>query len=466
MDNTPNLNLPYIMAAQAQKHVTHNDAIRALDAIVQLAVLDRNLTAAPATPGDGDRHIVGSGATGAWLGRDGQIAAFQDGAWVFHAAQDGWLAWVADEDQLYVWSGTAWQPVSDSDLQNVAMLGINATADATNRLAVSSPAALFNHEGAGHQIKINKNASGDTASVLFETNFSGRAEFGTTGDDDWHVKVSPDGTSWSEVLIADRNTGRISFPGGGVRAQLAADKTWYVNAATGNDGNDGETSGTAFATIGKAVATVIATDLGGYHATIDVAAGTYTESLNLLPLIAGTCTITGDTVTPSNVSWGNVGSSDIITCTGQPEQWTVEGFKFTGNRIALEASGGHILFNDVEFATSFIHMRANFGGTIRALGNYAISASANEHMRAANNGAILMWGKTVTLTGTPAFSAAFAKAENRSFIRANQSMVYSGAATGKRYDVIDLAGINTGGGGASYFPGDVAGTVASGGQYV
>ena len=40
MDQTPNLTLPYIMAAQAQKHVTHNEALRALDVIVQFSALD------------------------------------------------------------------------------------------------------------------------------------------------------------------------------------------------------------------------------------------------------------------------------------------------------------------------------------------------------------------------------------------------------------------------------------------
>ena len=52
-DQTPNLNLPYLIAAQAQKHVTHNEALRALDAIVQIAVLDRDLAVPPATPADG-----------------------------------------------------------------------------------------------------------------------------------------------------------------------------------------------------------------------------------------------------------------------------------------------------------------------------------------------------------------------------------------------------------------------------
>ena len=69
-DISPNLLLPFILAAQAQKHVTHNEAIRLLDAIVQLSVLDCDLTAPPASPIDGDRYIVASGATGLWVGWD------------------------------------------------------------------------------------------------------------------------------------------------------------------------------------------------------------------------------------------------------------------------------------------------------------------------------------------------------------------------------------------------------------
>ena len=56
MDETPNLRLPYIMAAQSQKHVTHNEAIRALDAVVQLSVLDRDLSTPPGSPADGARY--------------------------------------------------------------------------------------------------------------------------------------------------------------------------------------------------------------------------------------------------------------------------------------------------------------------------------------------------------------------------------------------------------------------------
>lgn len=215
MANSPNLALPYIEAAQAQKHVTHNEAIRTLDALVQLSVLDRDLTAPPGSPADGDRYIPASGATGAWAGWDLNIAAWQDGAWVKLVPREGWLAWVADEDLLLVWDGSAWQStgsnVTSLNPATGGLVGINATADTTNRLSLSSPASLFNHEGNGHQVKINKNAAGDTASFLFQTNWSARAELGTTGDDDFHFKVSPDGSTFHEAFRIDKENGETVF---------------------------------------------------------------------------------------------------------------------------------------------------------------------------------------------------------------------------------------------------------------
>lgn len=208
-DQTPNLVLPYIAAAQSQKHVTHNEAIRMLDAIVQVGVSSRTLTEPPAAPTDGDRYIVPTGATGAWAGAAATIAAWQDGAWAFYMPRTGWLAWVSSEAKLYVFTGSVWTPQASgsSSVNPVDLVGVNATADATNKLAVSSPATLLNHDGAGHQLKINKAASAQTASLLFQNGFSGRAEFGLTGDDNFHVKVSPDGAAWTEAIVVDRTSG-------------------------------------------------------------------------------------------------------------------------------------------------------------------------------------------------------------------------------------------------------------------
>lgn len=105
---TPNLALPYIAAAQAQKHVTHNEALDRLDGLVQLSVKDRDLVSPPASPAEGDRYIVTTGATGAWAGWDGDVAMFSGGAWVRLAPQSGWRVWIEDEGMLLVRSGGAW----------------------------------------------------------------------------------------------------------------------------------------------------------------------------------------------------------------------------------------------------------------------------------------------------------------------------------------------------------------------
>ena len=112
MDHTALLNLPYIMAAQAQKHVTHNEAIRALDALVQLSVQSRTQAVPPPTPSDGERYIIAPSATGGWSGKDGQIASWQDNLWIFYQPQQGWLCWVSAENKLLAWQDTAWLEVS------------------------------------------------------------------------------------------------------------------------------------------------------------------------------------------------------------------------------------------------------------------------------------------------------------------------------------------------------------------
>jgi hypothetical protein len=209
MDTTETLQLPYIAPAQAQKHVTHNEAIRMLDALVQLSVVDRDRQSPPEAPDPGDRHIVGAAAEGEWAGQEGKIAAFQDGGWSFYAPRLGWLAWIEADQAIFAWRGTGWQQAARP--QSLPFLGLNATADATNRLSINAPASLFSHEDGDHRLVINKGMPADTAAILFQTGFSGRAEFGLAGDDAFRIKVSPDGTSWSQPLTVQPDTGFIGI---------------------------------------------------------------------------------------------------------------------------------------------------------------------------------------------------------------------------------------------------------------
>lgn len=210
------LSLPYIQPSQAQKHVTHNEALRLLDVLVQLVVVDRSRAEPPETPTEGDSHIVADAATGDWVGQENAIASFDGTAWQFLPPKAGWSAQVLAEDRAVVFDGTQWgsQQAAPETLDGLESVGINTTSDATNRLAVSGPATLLTHDGSGHQLKINKAADTDTASLLFQTGWSGRAEMGTTGTDGFSVKVSANGGAWFTGLAIDPVTGQTSFPQG------------------------------------------------------------------------------------------------------------------------------------------------------------------------------------------------------------------------------------------------------------
>lgn len=108
MADTTKLILPLMAQAQAQKHVTFNESMLALDILVHLSVIDRDLTAPPGSPSDGDTYIVASGATGLWSGKDFNIAAWINGAWKFFPPKEGWSAWIEDENVQKVWNGSSW----------------------------------------------------------------------------------------------------------------------------------------------------------------------------------------------------------------------------------------------------------------------------------------------------------------------------------------------------------------------
>lgn len=107
-------------------------------------------------------------------------------------------------------------------LDYVPGLGINSSHDSSNRLTVSAEAALLNHDGAGHQLKINKAAEADTASLLFQTGFLGRAEMGTAGDDNWSIKVSADGATWIDGMVIDAASGMATLTIDGTPYDLSA----------------------------------------------------------------------------------------------------------------------------------------------------------------------------------------------------------------------------------------------------
>ncbi|NUH63868.1 DUF2793 domain-containing protein [Sulfitobacter sp. S0837] len=208
-DTTAHLGLPMIAPSQAQKHVTHNEAIQMLDALTQLVLAGVESETPPAVPNPGEVHALGAAPTGAWSGKAGMLAQWVAPAWRFLAPQEGWRGWDATGGRILVWLNGMWE-VWTPELDNLTGVGIGASADMTNRLAVASDGVLFSHSGAGHRLTINKAAEGDTGSLLYQSGWTGHAELGLTGDTDFHLKVSMDGSAWIDALVVDANSGHVS----------------------------------------------------------------------------------------------------------------------------------------------------------------------------------------------------------------------------------------------------------------
>ncbi|HEX5499172.1 MAG TPA: DUF2793 domain-containing protein, partial [Thermomicrobiales bacterium] len=217
-----------------------------LDALTGARFLDRDLATPPSSPSDGDAYLVKAAATGDWAGQEGRIAFCLDGGWRFYAPFAGLVALIADENKFIAFDGTSWNDyASYIPLDNVAQLGVNTAADSTNKFAVKSNAVLFAaldaaSGGSGDvRFTVNKETVADTASLLFQDAYSGRAEIGLTGDDDFHFKVSPDGSAWTAALTLDRTTGLVALAGDPT-ANLHAATKQYVDAHAGGGSGGGE----------------------------------------------------------------------------------------------------------------------------------------------------------------------------------------------------------------------------------
>jgi len=225
MDATSNLELPFIMAAQAQKHVTHNEALRALDAVVQLMVLDKDLSSPPGSPAEGARYIVAASPTGAWAGHAGHIVAYQDGAWAFYAPVEGWLAWAADEDALYVWTGSAWAAFSGGggSLDNVVedtTPQLGGALDANGHTIAFDDGTGLTDDAGNEQVTFHK-----TASAVNQIGITNAA----TGS---APQIAAEGADTNiDLMLAGKGTGHPKAALFGVNATVDATTKFAVAAA-------------------------------------------------------------------------------------------------------------------------------------------------------------------------------------------------------------------------------------------
>ncbi len=340
--------------------------------------------------------------------------------------------------------------------------------------AISSGAQIF--QAPGYDSFVNSGCiDGQTYSYLI-LDVNGGWEYG-------RGVYTASGTTLTRVPIrSSGGTGAITLSGNeqvfvtllkeDIRELLLANRTYYVRS-DGSDSNNGfaNTAGGAFATLQKAWNTITVLDLGGFTATIKIG-NTATLTAGILATagpVGGTVIIEGDTGTPSNTIISTTAADCIrISCVATLAVQSLQVQNATsGDSIRATQPGSNINIGaGVIFGTSAGNqIRADNLGRVGITGNYTVSGSAAAHIRANNSGVIAYnGGTTVTVNGTPAFSNFFADCTVLGLMNIF-STTYSGAATGTRYSATLNGVINTFGGGATFLPGNVAGTTATGGQY-
>jgi len=257
------------------------------------------------------------------------------------------------------------------------------------------------------------------------------------------------------------------------REVLTANRTYYV-LTTGSDSNTGlvNTSGGAFLTGQKAIDTVAALDLSIYNVTIQFGAGTYTQNLVLKTLVgSGSVTLQGDTTTPSNVVLSPASGSclNVSNITGL---WNITGFKTisAGGAIQLLVSGAYLNIGVMDYgdaASNGIHIYEGTGARINqsAVATTISATTFGYHIYLDNNS--VFYGnstRATTLTGNPTFIS-YVSATNGANLR-NGVETFSGSVTsGSKYNISQNATVASAGG-ANPYPGTIAGTTSTGGQYV
>lgn len=251
------------------------------------------------------------------------------------------------------------------------------------------------------------------------------------------------------------------------RELLTGARTYYVRT-DGSDSNNGlaYTSGGAFLTIQKAVDVATSIDNNGYDVTISIGTGTFTGAVTLKSIVGnGSIKIRGYTADLTSTVISTT-SADCISSIYFDGKYSLEYLKLqtTTAGYAIFLTGkGYLAYQNIAFgACANEHIHIENAVFVKATGNYTINGGATSHIASYDCAHFRSLGGTVTLSGTPALTTFFVA--GRAGTAVHISTTFSGAATGKRYDVSLNAVVYTGGG-ATYFPGNSSGTTATGGQY-
>lgn len=196
MATTPHLGLNLLEQSQAQKEITVNTALLRIDALLNTAAQTYGESVPPSLPAEGEVHIVGNSATGAWSGHDRHIAYFEQ-VWRFIVPNEGAMLWVADEDKHYVFDGSGWNEVASGGGGGGGGTYTNEEAqDAVGGILADTATIDFTYDDGANSITADVKAASIGTSHL--------ADGGVT-----YAKVQ-------NVSATDKLLGRVSSGAGGI----------------------------------------------------------------------------------------------------------------------------------------------------------------------------------------------------------------------------------------------------------
>lgn len=264
------------------------------------------------------------------------------------------------------------------------------------------------------------------------------------------------------------------------RELLSTNRVYYVRT-DGNNSNDGlsDDAGHAWRDPQYAVDFVSEfLDTGRSTLTILLGTGTYGGVVlrqvpgDLCPILAGDAGNWNAVILSATNDYAVlIGNDRLANRMPAPATWTIRNLKVTasgsgGRGVVATGSGTRLNVDSVNFGScSAEHMVAEFGAVLSVTGPYTVSGGATRHLQSFTGGQISFFFSSLTLTGSPNFSSAFARVAHGGVIVTNSAGSFSGSATGKRYEALLNGVIDTQGAGSTYFPGSSSGSVGSGGQY-
>lgn len=252
---------------------------------------------------------------------------------------------------------------------------------------------------------------------------------------------------------------------GEARELLSANRTYYVRS-DGSNSNTGlaDSSSGAFLTIAKAMSVIATIDFNGYTVTVQVRDGTFAGFT--VPVTVGQAGVANLVIQGNSSTPANVAITSAMTI-GAGARATIKDLAVTssGNGLVVDGAGAVCAFSNIAFGActaAQIYVASCAQATMT--GNCSFTGASGERVWARWGAVYIEEFRTCTYTSTPSYSVANMYILSGATVSAAVS-TQSGSATGVRYVVSGNALLETGGGGASFFPGNSSGSTATGGQY-